>query len=371
MGIGRFAFTPLLPPMQAEAQFSDAAAGLLASINLFGYFAGALAAGRIAHERREAAYRVGLAIAVLADLLMAAPLGVPGWCVVRAAAGVSSGVIFVFATAFVLERRGNTALHFAGVGCGIVICGLVAAFVPAWQNAWLVLAGIAFSLALPAAFLSGAPLSVSGGPLMPRRKLTWSWTFFWLTAAYTLEGLGYIVNGTFLVAILHNLRETAGLGPLAWIFVGLGAMPSAWIWGRLARQFGGWRALSAAFACQAFGMILPFAGGAPATLMAAVLFGGTFVAIAGLSLTLAARLRPAQAGQAIALLTIFYSVGQAIGPLLAGLAAEAAKGFTLPLICAAVVVAIAGVLSLVGEASARSEFQSGRFGKADVFEDRR
>ncbi len=33
MGIGRFAFTPLLPPMQAEAQFSNAAAGLLASVN--------------------------------------------------------------------------------------------------------------------------------------------------------------------------------------------------------------------------------------------------------------------------------------------------------------------------------------------------
>ncbi len=131
MGIGRFAFTPLLPPMQAEAQFSDAAAGSLASVNLFGYLAGALLAGRISHSRREAAYRIGLAMAVLADLLMAVPLGVPGWSVVRAGAGVSSGVIFVFATAFILERRGNTALHFAGVGSGIVLSGLVAALVPA------------------------------------------------------------------------------------------------------------------------------------------------------------------------------------------------------------------------------------------------
>ncbi len=69
MGIGRFAFTPLLPPMQAEAQFSDASAGLLASVNLFGYLAGALLGGRISHGRRETAYRLSLALAVLTEKL--------------------------------------------------------------------------------------------------------------------------------------------------------------------------------------------------------------------------------------------------------------------------------------------------------------
>jgi predicted MFS family arabinose efflux permease len=369
MGIGRFAFTPLLPPMQAEAQFSDAAAGLLASINLFGYFAGALAAGHMTHEKREAAYRIGLAIAVLADLLMAAPLGVPGWAVVRAAAGVSSGLIFILATAFVLEQRGHAALHFTGVGFGIVLSGIVAVLVPVWQTSWLMLAGLCLLLALFAAGLRGAAL-YRDQPRV-RARLTWSWPLAWLTIAYSLQGLGYIISGTFLVAILHGLPETAGLGAWAWLVVGLGAIPSALIWARLALRLGSWRALAIAYAVQAAGMILPFAGGAPAAIVAAISFGGTFIGITGVSLTLAARLRPAQAGQAVARLTIFYSVGQAIGPLLAGLAAEAAKGFTLPLIFAAVVIAVAGILSLVGEASARSEFHSGHFGEADVFKDRR
>lgn len=350
MGIGRFAFTPLLPPMQAEAQFSDAAAGFLASINLLGYFVGAIGAGALSHPRRESAYRIALAVAVLADVLMAVPLGVAGWAVVRLAAGISSGLIFILATAFVLEQRGHAGLHFAGVGLGIVLSGLVAGLVPAWQVAWLVLAGLSFPLALVAMALKGVAHAPGHEPI--RQRFVWSLPFAWLIAAYFLEGLGYIVNGTFLVAILRGLPQTAALGAWAWVLVGCAAVPSVLIWTRIAERFGSWRALALAYAAQVAGIALPFAGGGGTTLAAAILFGGTFAGITGVSLTLAARLRPAQAGQAVALCTIFYSVGQASGPLLAGLAAQIANGFALPLFAAAAAVAVAGLLSVIGEQSA-------------------
>jgi predicted MFS family arabinose efflux permease len=356
MGIGRFAFTPLLPPMQAEVQFSDASAGLLASFNLFGYLAGALLGARIPHGRREATYRAALAVAVLADLLMAAPLGVPGWSLIRAAAGISSGIIFVLSAAFVIEHRGALALHFTGVGIGIALSGLIAALVPAWQTAWLVLAVLSFVLAMFAGRLTGVALP-AGQPHV-RRPLAWDAAFFWLITAYGLNGVGYIVSGTFLVAILHSLPQTAKLGPLAWIIVGISAIPSTLAWSRLAGRLGSWHALAAAYAAQAIAIVLPFAG-VVATLVAAVLFGGTFVAITSLSLPLAARLRPAQAGQAVALLTIIYGLGQAIGPPLAGFAADATKSFTLPLLCAAAIVALGGLLSLAGERSARRGLSSG------------
>ncbi|MGP0058463.1 MAG: YbfB/YjiJ family MFS transporter [Beijerinckiaceae bacterium] len=368
MGIGRFAFTPLLPPMQAEAQFSNAAAGLLASVNLVGYLVGALLAGRMAHDRREAAFRISLAVIILTDVFTAVPLGIAGWSVVRCVAGISSGLVFVFATAFVIEQRANTALHFAGVGLGIVLSGLIAAFVPAWQTAWFVLAGLSVLLALFAMGLEGT--AHSGEHPHIRQHLAWSRPFVWLTAAYALEGLGYIISGTFLVALLHSLPGTAGLGALAWVFVGVGAIASPLVWGRLATLLGSWRAVAAAYAVQALSIVLPFAGGGAAALAGGILFGGTFVGIVGISLPLAARLRPAQASQAVARLTTFYSIGQAVGPFLAGLAAEAAKGFALPLSYAAAVVAAAGVLSLIGEASARSDFHSGHFGETNAFEDR-
>ena len=351
MGIGRFAFTPLLPPMQMEAHFSDSAAGLLASANLFGYLFGALLAGRLDHAWRLRAYRLSLAIAVLANLLMAAPLDLFGWSLVRGAAGVSSGLIFVLATAFVLEHRGHAALHFTGVGLGIILSCRVAALVPGWRMAWIILAALSLLLALPAAGLSGT--ARDGAHHAVRQPLVWNRPFAWLTAAYALQGLGYIITGTFLVAILHGLPATAGLGAWAWIFVGIGALPSAILWAHLAGRIGSWRALAAAYAVQAVAIVLPFTGSATAALTSAVLFGGTFIGITSVSLTLAAHLRPAQAGQAVAMPTIVYGIGQAIGPLLAGVAAQVAKGFALPLAIAAILVAVSSLLSLVGERSAR------------------
>ena len=44
IGIGRFAFTPILPMMQKDAGLTLAAAGWLASANYVGYFIGALSA---------------------------------------------------------------------------------------------------------------------------------------------------------------------------------------------------------------------------------------------------------------------------------------------------------------------------------------
>lgn len=353
MGIGRFAFTPLLPPMQAEAHFSDAAAGFLASINLFGYLVGALVAGRLTHNRRELAYRLSLAVVILADILTALPLGIPVWSLVRFAAGVASGLIFVFSTAFVIERRGYMPLHIAGVGLGIVLSGLIAASVPAWQTAWFVLAGLSALLALTAMGLKGIAHSNEHPHI--RQRLTWSRPFAWLTAAYSLEGLGYIVSGTFLVAILHSLPGMAGLGALAWVLVGIGAIFSPLIWGSLATKLGSWRALAVAYAVQALGIVLPFAGGGAATLAAGLLFGGTMTGIVGVSMVLGARLRPAQASQAVSRLTTFYSVGQMIAPFLAGVAAEWAHGFALPLSAAAACIVGACVLSFVGEKSAQGE----------------
>src|SRR3546814_16415570 len=53
MGIGRFAFTPLLPMMQNDAGLALTQGGWLASANYLGYLIGALAAGMLRSEERR------------------------------------------------------------------------------------------------------------------------------------------------------------------------------------------------------------------------------------------------------------------------------------------------------------------------------
>lgn len=353
LGIGRFAFTPLLPPMQAEIGFSDTTAGLMASFNLFGYLAGAMSVGWMPLSARSLSYRLGIMTALICMGLMPLPLGVVGWTAVRFAAGLSSGLVFILSTAFVLEGgaadgRTGAALHFAGIGLGIALSGVVVSIEPEWRIAWLKLMTISIFLAIPSWRLAdhAAPrhtASVAHRNGGGQRRLLGL-----LVIAYGLEGLGYIVSGTFLVSLLRRLPETADLGSLAWVLVGLTAAPSTLLWGWVGRRTGAWAALSIAYAVQAVGIALPLLGQPGAALAAAILYGGTFTGIVGVSLTLAATLQPGQMGKAAARLTVLYGIGQVIGPVLAGALTGDKGNFTLPLAGAASLVAIAGALSFLG-----------------------
>src|SRR5512144_1771284 len=93
MGIGRFAYTALLPPTQRALGIGDDVAGALASANLVGYLAGVLVARAIvARPVRGAALRSGLATTALATALGAATSSIAAWAVLRFAAGVASGL---------------------------------------------------------------------------------------------------------------------------------------------------------------------------------------------------------------------------------------------------------------------------------------
>src|SRR5215218_9588065 len=104
MGIGRFAYTPLLPAMQKAAGLDPTQAGLLAAANYAGYLVGALlAAVAVSASGRIPILRIS-AIAVAATIaLMAVTTGLAVWSVVRFAAGLASAGVLVLATGLVLD----------------------------------------------------------------------------------------------------------------------------------------------------------------------------------------------------------------------------------------------------------------------------
>ncbi|MFN8953482.1 MAG: YbfB/YjiJ family MFS transporter, partial [Burkholderiales bacterium] len=72
IGLARFAYTPLLPALQAQTGLNDAEAGALAAVNYGGYIAGALAAAWVDDVRwRHRFYSAGLWLALLTTVGMA------------------------------------------------------------------------------------------------------------------------------------------------------------------------------------------------------------------------------------------------------------------------------------------------------------
>ena len=131
MGIGRFAYTPLLPVMERDAGLSVSMAGTLASANLLGYLVGAsLAMHPITHANRLAILRWSLAGVVVTTALMAAG---PLWLPLRFITGVCSGLVLVS-----VEHRARRAARartvvaaalfhrrWAGIALGVAVPVLV------------------------------------------------------------------------------------------------------------------------------------------------------------------------------------------------------------------------------------------------------
>ncbi|MGF6755181.1 YbfB/YjiJ family MFS transporter [Paraburkholderia sp. GAS42] len=130
LGVGRFAFTPLLPLMLQSGAIDIRHGGLLASFNYAGYFIGAIscAALRVDHARMV---RVGLAVTVVLTLVMGVTDQFWIWALVRLVGGAVSAWTFVFASQWGLRRLTELGAHgwsgviYTGPGVGIVGTGLL------------------------------------------------------------------------------------------------------------------------------------------------------------------------------------------------------------------------------------------------------
>ncbi|WP_048910716.1 YbfB/YjiJ family MFS transporter [Streptomyces sp. NRRL WC-3744] len=355
MGVGRFVYTPILPLMQAQAGLSAGAGANLATANYGGYLAGALAGICAPRLVRSRLVLRGCLLALVATLA-GMPLTRNGviWLLLRLGAGFFSAMIFVIAVSSLLSHLREHPAHlpgwaFGGVGSGIALSGLLVLAlrtVGDWQAAWWASAALAATLTLaawglrPEAAAQPAPAtSAPGARTSGPRTHRWFGALF---VSYTLEGVGYIIAGTFLVAAI-NQTSPGWIGGGAWVVVGLAAIPSSAVWAGLGRRWSMPDLLLAALGVQAVGIALPaLVGGVAPALISAVLFGSTFIGVSTLALAAGAHLR---FPRAVALLTAGYSVGQLLGPLVATPLLH--HGYHQALLLAAAVVLAAALTAFV------------------------
>ncbi|MDP4302708.1 YbfB/YjiJ family MFS transporter [Leptothrix discophora] len=358
MGIGRFAFTPLLPMMLADGVVDLRGASTLATANYVGYWLGALACalqpwlwrrlGRSQPLLQTRAIRIGL----VATLLLTAGMALPwpaAWPWWRFMAGLASALVFVYTSGWCLARLtslGSPALAgviYVGPGLGISVSGLAASAMVAhgwlaWQG-WLAMAALAVLLmALVWPRLHGS-VGVTGGVAQadaPTRR----GALAAFALAYGLAGYGYIVTATFLPVIARQALPGSVWLDLFWPLFGLGVSVGALLTLRLPMHWDRRHLLAGCYAMQALGValsvVLPTLAGFA---LGSLLLGLPFTAITLFALQEARRLRPHGAAAFIGLLTASYGLGQIAGPLLvAAVLARSAtphEGFTVSLMSAA------------------------------------
>ncbi len=164
-------------------------------------------------------------------------------------------------------------------------------------------------------------------------------------AAYFCAGVGYVVSATFIVAIVDQLPGLEGQGAWAFIVMGLAAIPSAIIWDLVARRIGNLNALICASVLQVAGILLPVIDSSLAlTMIGAILFGGTFVGMVCLVLTMAGNFYPTRPAKMMGKMTLSFGVAQIVGPAITGLLAEHSGSYNDGLYLAALVMALGSIL---------------------------
>ncbi len=367
MGIGRFAFTPLLPMMLHDGSIDLQAGSWLATANYLGYWLGAMACTlqpwlwarwRVTRPlAHTAVVRAGLVATVLLTLGMAqhAPALWPLW---RILAGVASALVFVYGSLWCLARLSALGapalggLMFVGPGLGIAFSGLAATAMVA--GGWSATAGwLAFALlAAGLSALAWPHLRGTAAVAAPRHGTSRSerrGTLALFVLAYGLAGLGYIVTATFLPVIARQALPGSVWLDLFWPLFGLGVALGSLLTLRLPLHWDRRHLLMVCYAMQALGVllsvVLPSLWGYA---LGSLLLGLPFTAITLFAMQEARRLRPHDASATIGMLTAAYGLGQIAGPpLVAWLlqhSASAAAGFALSLTIAAAALLVGLVI---------------------------
>jgi len=357
LGIARFAYTPLLPLMQKQAGLGISEGGWLAAINYMGYLCGAILASFINDlVLKDRLFRIGLIVAVLTTLMMGLTEHFWIWSISRFIAGLSSAAGLLLGSGLIMnwlirhEHRSELGIHFAGIGLGIAFCALAVELLSItfnWSQQWLILSLLGMLILFPAwlwlprpdrtAFTNSGKAMLDNPPSRLFLRL--------LMAAYFCAGVGYVVSATFIVAIVDHLPGLEGNGTWAFMIMGLAAAPACMFWDLVARRVGDLNALIGAFTLQIIGILLPvFFPGLVITILGAALFGGTFIGIVSLVLTMAGRYYPTRPAKMMGKMTIAYGVAQILAPAITGLLAEYSGQYSDGLYMAAALMLLGLVL---------------------------
>jgi predicted MFS family arabinose efflux permease len=360
MGIGRFAFTPILPMMQADAGLSVVEGGWLASANYAGYLLGAVLATAVP-IRATTAIRVALAFTGVTTLAMAFTRGLVVWLALRALAGVASAWVLVFVSAWclgALAPLGRPQLQsavFAGVGVGTAVAGAVCIALMQAQAtsaaAWAALGVLSLIVTAltwpifrdPGSTVAGAETRTSPASGRSADRVR-------LAVCYGVFGFGYIIPATFIPAMARDIVRDPAVFGWAWPVFGITAAASTFAAALVAPVVSTRRLWALAHVVMAAGVMFPaIASGLVPILGAAALVGGTFMVATMTGMQEARRVGGAHGRVLMATMTSAFAAGQIAGPLAVSSLVQAGGGFSAALLVAAGLLAItAGALFAPG-----------------------
>ena len=290
IGLARFGYTPLIPPLIEAHWFAAQDVVYLGAANLVGYLVGALAGRPLAARlTARATLRLMMMLVSLAFFACAFPLSVSWFFVWRLLSGISGGIIMVLVASTVLphvpvERRGMASgAIFLGVGVGIAASGTVVPMLlgVGLRETWLGLGALAFGLSIaswfcwPHASHGSAASAQAEQPPAPMPGARFDLNVLYVQ--YALMAIGLVPLMVFLVDyVARGLGWGTHTAALFWIAYGIGAIAGPMVYGALTDRIGPTRTAQFALIMQAGVIALMMFSTNHVVLIAATVVVGSF-----------------------------------------------------------------------------------------------
>jgi predicted MFS family arabinose efflux permease len=364
LGLARFSYALLLPPMRLDLGWSYFLAGSMNTGNALGYFIGALSMPALMRRWRAQTPLVGGAL-LAGVVLMLSGLVVDATVLMllRVLAGIASACIFI-AGGVLAARLGALhparaglliGMYYGGTGAGISVAALLVPRVLAsasaagaahpWQWAWVALGALCLAatvaMGLVAARIDGAPAAPGAhgqfriGP------------FAYGLAGYLMFGVGYIAYMTFVIALLKE--QGMGAAAITWFYAALGVavMASSRIWAGMLDRFKGGQSMAILNALLGLATILPaLSAWPPLVFLSGMMFGAIFLSVVASTTALVRHNLPAHAWSGgISAFTTVFAFGQIIGPAVIGKIADGPGGLQRGLIYSALALLVGALLA--------------------------
>jgi predicted MFS family arabinose efflux permease len=359
LGIGRFAYSLVLPDMRDALGWSYSAAGFMNTINAAGYLVGALLASGIARRfGLSAAVRWGTLACVLSLALCALSGNFVVLSLARLLAGLGAAVGFVAGGALAAgiaqsqPMRANflLSLFYAGPGLGILSSGLIAPFVlqafgpGSWWIVWWAMTLLSIAMTIP---LLLAPIDAAAGIADAASSKFEIRPILIYLAGYFLFGAGYIAYMTFMIAYVRDAGGGAAAQSAFWCLIGASAFVTPWVWRRVLALHSGGVSTAIILGVNALGAALPLFGHSAVLLaISAVVFGVAFFAVVA-STTAFVRINypPSAWPKGIAAMTVAFGIGQTLGPIAVGAVTDAFGSLSYALNVSAAMLAVGAIAS--------------------------
>ena len=329
-GLGRFAYTPIIPYMQTTLNISSADIGLLASSNYLGYLIGSIIplVYSFANKQRLTLY-LSVFVSIITLGLMGATEEFYIFSLLRFLQGISGAIGLVIATNLIFSQITDTGridlrlAHISGFGVGMFLSAIAiwicSMFELQWNYQWFVIAILCLVLTIPiisSPLEKGSEASIDASSHSNRLSLG----FVGISVGYFFFGFGYIIFGTFIAALAVNTPALENIQHASWIVVGVSAMPAIFVWQAISKFTGNHISLAlSCFTCSAGILTLYFFDGVSASLFACLAYGMGVIGIVGLVLMEGKIRHSGSIKFAVAFLTTTFSIGQITGPYISGL----------------------------------------------------